>query len=239
MDMMLLLLIFGIFLGFFVQTIIGFGAALISLPILLYVMPLSEGVAYLSIFNLISTPFYIYKEWKYIDRKLLKELALSSGLGVLLGILILVYGHPILLKKALGVFILLFVINSLIKRKEIKLFPIMKPIFGFLGGFFSGVFSTGGPLYVIVVKDETTDIRVFRATMFGVLGFVTLIRIPALAMGEVLTIGQLHNSLIVLPFFILALYVGKKIYLKLNENLMRKFILGSLFISGIMLIIKG
>jgi len=239
MDTMLLILIIGIFMGFFVQTIIGFGAALISLPILLYVMPLSDGVAYLSIFNLISAPFYIYKEWKFIDRKLLKELALSSIFGVLLGILVLVYGHPILLKKALGAFILLFVINSLIKKKEIKLFPIMKPIFGFLGGFFSGVFSTGGPLYVIVVKDETKDVTVFRATMFGVLGFVTLVRIPALAMGEVLTMSQVYNSLIVLPFFILALYVGKKVYLKLNENLMRKFILASLFVSGLMLIIKG
>jgi hypothetical protein len=45
---------------------------------------------------------------------------------------------------------------------------------------FSGVFSSGGPLYVVVVKNETSDVKTFRATMFGILGLVTMMRIPVL-----------------------------------------------------------
>ena len=67
MDTMLLLLITGISIGFFIQTITGFAGALVSLPFLLFVMPLSDAIAYLSIFYSISTPIYVYKEWQNID----------------------------------------------------------------------------------------------------------------------------------------------------------------------------
>lgn len=239
MDMMLLLLTIGIFTGFFVQTITGFAGALIALPFLLFVMPLPDAIGYLSIFYFISTPIHVYKEWKYIDKPLLKKLALSSFFGLLIGIIVLAYGQPVILKKALGVFIILFVLNSLKANKEIQLISKMKYFFGFLGGFFSGVFSTGGPLYLVIVKNETSDVKTLRATMFGVLGLITFMRIPVLAFEGILTLNQLYNSLYVLPFFILALILGKKVYLKLNELFLKRIMLGLLFLSGIMLLIKN
>ncbi|PIF63004.1 hypothetical protein CLV00_2680 [Flavobacterium sp. 11] len=237
--MMLLLLTIGIFTGFFVQTITGFAGALIALPFLLFVMPLPDAIGYLSIFYFISTPIHVYKEWNYIDKPLLKKLALSSFFGLLIGIIVLAYGQPVILKKALGVFIILFVLNSLKANKEIQLISKMKYFFGFLGGFFSGVFSTGGPLYLVIIKNETSDVKTLRATMFGVLGLITFMRIPVLAFEGILTVNQLYNSLYVLPFFILALILGKKVYLKLNELFLKRIMLGLLFLSGIMLLIKN
>jgi len=235
MNTTLLVLTIGIFAGFFIQTIIGFGGALIALPFLLLVMPLSEAVSYISIFYLISAPIYVYREWEHIDKSLLKKIAISSFFGVLVGIVVLVYGKPLILKKALGIFIMLFVLNSLRVKKKSMLFKKTKHFLGFLGGFFSGVFSTGGPLYVMIVQDETTDVKTFRATMFGTLGLVTLMRIPVLVVGGVMTMSQIYNSLYVLPFFVLALFLGKKVYLKLNDALVKKIILALLFVSGLIL----
>ncbi len=56
-------------------------------------------------------------------------------------------------------------------------------------------------------------------------------------MGDILTFTQLYNSLLVLPILVLAIYLGIKIYLILNEILLKKTILGFLFISGIILVI--
>ncbi|PKH68291.1 permease [Flavobacterium sp. ALD4] len=238
MDTMLLLLTIGIFTGFFIQTIIGFAGALIALPFLLFVMPLSEAVCYISIFYFISTPIYVYKEWKHIDKELVKKLALSSFIGVIVGIIVLTYGKPIILKKALGIFIILFVFNSLRINKVLPSITKMKHLFGFMGGFFSGLFATGGPIYVILIKNETNDVKTFRATMFASLGLVTVMRIPILVFGGFLSWNQLYNSLYVLPFFILALFLGKKVYLKLDDVLIKKIILGLLFISGALLLIN-
>ena len=239
MNVMIVLLTIGIFAGFFVQTITGFAGALIALPFLLFVMPLPDAIGYLSIFYMISTPFHVYKEWQYIDKLLLKKLALSSFFGLLIGIIVLSYGQPIILKKGLGIFIILFVLHNLLSNKEMQLVSRMKFFFGFLGGFFSGVFSTGGPLYLVIVKNETSDVKIMRATMFGVLGLITVMRIPVLAFEGILTVDQLYNSLYVLPFFILALVLGKKVYLKLNDVLLKKIMLGLLFLSGIVLLFKS
>ena len=238
MDTMLLLLTIGIFTGFFIQTIIGFAGALIALPFLLFVMPLSEAVCYISIFYFISTPIYVYEEWEHIDKELVKKLALSSFIGVIVGIIVLTYGKPIILKKALGIFIILFVLNSLRINKVLPLITKMKHLFGFMGGFFSGLFATGGPIYVMLIKNETNDVKTFRATMFASLGLVTVMRIPILVFGGFLSWNQLYNSLYVLPFFILALFLGKKVYLKLDDVLIKKIILGLLFISGALLLIN-
>jgi uncharacterized membrane protein YfcA len=235
MDITLLLLAIGIFAGFFIQTIIGFAGALIALPFLLCVMPLSEAVCYISIFYMISAPIYVYKEWEHIDKSLIKKITISSFFGVLVGIFVLMYGKPLILKKALGIFIILFVLNSLRIKKKSLLFKKLKHFFAFLGGFFSGVFSTGGPLYVMIVQNETTEVKTFRATMFAALGLVTLMRIPVLIAGGLMNMNHFYNSLYVLPFFILALFLGKKVYLKLDETLVKKIILGLLFISGVLL----
>lgn len=238
MDTMLLLLIIGIFTGFFIQTIIGFAGALVSLPFLLFVMPLPEAIAYITIFYAISSPIHIYKEWKRIDKKLLKKLIISSIIGVVIGGIVLLYSQPAILKKALGIFIILFVINKLKSKNDFKFSPKIEYVFGFLGGFFAGVFSTGGPLYVIAVKNAVIDLKTFRATMFAVIGLVTLIRIPVLVFGGALQFGQFYYVLLVLPFFILALFLGKKVYLKLNEAVLAKVVLGLLMASGIVLLIK-
>jgi uncharacterized membrane protein YfcA len=239
MNTMLIVLTIGIFFGFFIQSIIGFAGGLVALPFLLCVMPLSEAVSYISIFYLISTPIYLVKEWQDVDKQLLKNLAVSSFFGVLAGIIVLKFGKPLILKKALGIFILLFVVNSLRVEKDIPSSPKLKPFFGFLGGFFSGVFSTGGPLYVMIVQKETTNVKTFRATMFGTLGLVTVMRIPVLIIGGVMTMKEVYNSMYVLPFFILALFLGKKVYLKLDDILIKKIILVLLFVSGIMLLLNN
>ncbi|TDE00645.1 sulfite exporter TauE/SafE family protein [Flavobacterium sandaracinum] len=239
MDLMLLLLIIGIFLGFFIQTISGFAGALVALPFLLLVMPLTEAVSYISIFYSLSSPIYFYKEWKNMDKPLLKKLALTSFFGILIGSIVLIYGQPILLKKALGLFIILFVLNSLITKNKQPFGFKIQSILGLLGGFFSGVFSTGGPLYAIIIKNKTDDVKVFRATMFGILGLVSMMRIAVLVFEGILTATELHNSLYVLPFFIAALILGNMVYLKLNEGFLKKLILGLLFISGTVLLIKN
>ena len=239
MDMMLLLLIIGIFLGFFIQTISGFAGALVALPFLLCVMPLTQAVCYISIFYSIASPIYFYKEWKNMHKVLLKKLAVTSLIGILIGSIVLIYGQPTILKKALGVFIVLFVLNNILNKNNWKFGVKLEFILGLFGGFFSGVFSTGGPLYAVIIKNETSDIGVFRATMFGILGLVSMMRISVLVFEGVLTTTELQNSLYVFPFFILALILGKIVYSKLNERFMKKLILGLLMLSGIVLLIKN
>lgn len=226
----------GIFTGFYVQTVIGFAGSLMALPILLLGMQLPDAIAYISLFYLFSSGFLLAKEWRNIDRKIILQLVIASVLGVILGILVLNFSKPILLKKGLGIFILLYVAYISIGKRKIKLNKKGVASFGILAGFFSGVFSTGGPLYVICVENTVKDVKVFRATMIGVLGLVTITRIPALAISGMLNFSHLKMTLFVFPVFLFAQFLGKRTFKKINEDLFKKLLIVLLSISGLLLL---
>jgi hypothetical protein len=228
----------GIFMGFFIQTLLGFAGALIALPILLLVLGLQDAIAYISIFYLFSSVYLIYQEWKYIDKRIILKLTIATILGVAIGIWVLAHGKPLFLKNALGVFILLYVIYTIYAKDKVFKQPKLEFLFGLAGGFFSGLFSTGGPLYVIIIKNSAITMKSFRATMFGILGLITLVRIPTLYIAGILNMEQVRYSLYIMPFFILAIYLGKKAYAKLNEIVLKKGVLALLFLSGVMLLFK-
>jgi uncharacterized protein len=232
-----LILGIGIFLGFFVQTLVGFAGALVALPILLLAFKLPDAIAYVSIFYLFSSSFLIKKEWQNIDRQVILKLTIGSVIGVILGIVVLTYSKPVVLQKALGVFILLYIVYVLVGKKEMTTNNTANWILGALGGFFSGVFSTGGPLYVISVKNSVREMQAFRATMIGVLGLVTLVRVPALAVSGTLTMQHVKMSLLLLPVFFLAQYLGTQLFSKINETFFKRLLLGLLFFSAIGLIL--
>jgi len=238
MDAELLILLgTAIFCGFFVQTVVGFAGSLIALPILLIGLKLPDAIAYISIFYLFSSISLVYKEWKNIDKSVIGKLSIPSIIGVLVGIFALTYSQPVILKRALGVFILIYVAYVIIGKIDLKLGKKGIMLFGVVGGFFSGIFSTGGPLYVIAVKNSVEEVKIFRATMIGVLALITFVRLPSLAIGGVLNSGHLKMSLIIFPIFILAQFLGNYFFLKINEVLFKKVLLGLLSLSGTALIL--
>lgn len=232
----LIILAIAIFCGFFVQSLVGFAGSLVALPILLFAVKLPDAIAFVSIFYLFSSSYMIYKEWRNIDKDTIVRLTLASLIGVVLGIVVLTYSKPVVLQTGLGVFILLYVGYVLLGKKELTLGKKTNWTFGVMGGFFSGVFSTGGPLYVISVKNTVKEAKTFRATMIGVLALITLIRIPALSISGALNLQHLQMSLIVLPVFFLAQFLGIKFFPKINEAQFKKILLFILSLSGLALI---
>lgn len=234
----IIILIIGVGLGFYIQTIAGFAAALIALPIILNVLNIQESVALLSIFFLLFSIVLIYKNWKLINKKIVTEMSIGIIFGLILGIFILKFGNPIVLKKALGIFILLFVGYSYINKKKIKIFNKLVIVYGFFGGLFSGLFSTGGPLFVVCIYNKLNKSNIIRATIIGTLGITDFFKIPLLIYFDILTYDVFLLSLYVLPFFLIALFLGHKTYNRVNENTFKNIVMILLILSGISLIVR-
>lgn len=234
----LIVIILGIFFGNFVQTVIGFAGALVAIPILLLVIGLTDAISYVTIFYAISSVYLTIKEWKDVDKNTVVSIIISSLIGIAIGTWILTFGDPQFLKRALGIFILIYVVYTYFDKNETRDMSKLKFFFGFLGGFSSSLFSIGGPMYVIIVRGVTSNMKIFRATMFGILSLVTVIRIPALAFTGLLDGTHLYYSLYIFPFFILSIYLGKKMFDVLNEIIFKKILLILLLLSGLVLTFK-
>ena len=230
----------AIFLGFFVQTITGFAAGLVAAPILLIIFDLPETIALLSIFFLIFSAIQLPKEWKNINKPIIKEIFLSILVGLILGIFLLKHADVIVLKKSFGFFIILYVIYSFFKDKKIKILKKLGILFGFLGGFTSGVYSGGGIFFVPYINNKLDNTKNIRATIIGALAIGNFLRVPLIIQNGILTYDIFLKSIFIMPFFLASLYLGQKFYKKLEKNkqAFQRVLLLLLFLSGLSLIIS-
>lgn len=234
----LLIMAVGISLGFFAQTITGFGAALVSLPILLLILSLPDAMSLMSIFLLLFSLILAYQNRTLINKKVVLQMAIGGTLGMILGVQTLKWGNPVILKKALGIFIVGYVLHAILSKREIQSFKKLGFLFSILGGFFSGLFSSGGPLFITYIHNKLKDIKVVRATLIGTLAITNTLRIPLLTQAGLMNKAILMNAAYLLPFFLLAIFLGSKFFHHLNEHLLKRFFLFVLLASGIALIIK-
>jgi len=228
----------GIGLGFYVQTVAGFAAGLFAIPILISVLPMQEAIALMSIFLLIFSVILVYKNWKKIEQKTVLELSVGVIIGLGVGILILKTGNPIFLKRVLGAFTILFVAYNFISRNKLKIPGNLGVLFGLAGGIFSGMFSAGGPPYVMYIYNRIDSASIFRATIIGILAVTNTLRVPMLVVSDILTPDTLLIAMYMLPVFIIALLLGNKTYHKVNEGKFKTILMILLGISGISLLIR-
>jgi uncharacterized protein len=230
-----------IFIAFFFGSVFGFGSGLISVSILSILLGVKEGVTLLMIFQfligLILT-FTIYKQLKFEHIKFL-ILGLIIGLGV--GMFLLSTLDNQILKKILGIFILIYLIKELFFKK-IEIRPKLKKQFGFLmgllAGFFQGLSGTGGPPLVIYYNTIFKEKKLFRAHLILTLLITNSIRIGPAWFSGLITNEIINLALIILPFFLISIYIGSKLHLKVEEDIYKKTIYVILFFSAISLIIK-
>ena len=229
-------LITAIFLAFFSQTVLGFSGSPIALPILLLGHDLAISVITLSVLQFLQSTYLSQKHWKEIDKKVVLEIIVWVMLGVIIGIFFLKSWDPVILKKILGVLILLFVAYSSFKKKRIAIFKKMGAFFGFLAGIFSGVFSIGGPIFVTYFYSKIEDHKIMRASLLGVIALMATLRMPILAYNNLLTHEVWLRVLIAFPFFALSIFLGQKFFKKIDKEIFNKLVLTFMFLAGISLL---
>jgi len=158
--------------------------------------------------------------------------------GTALGVTLLVNLPKKTAMTALGVFILLFAVYSLIPHRSRN--PISVTwgwIAGLAGGITSTLFGAGGPPYVIYLSHRGLSKEQFRAT----LGLTTMTSISLRVVAFLIT-GLLLNAqvwltaLFTVPAILLGIWVAQRIYLKISREALMKAVAVMLLASGASLI---
>lgn len=239
MDWIVILVVgLAIFFGFFVQTVIGFAASVIAVPIILSVCKLSDAVAIMAVLLFVFSFILVLKNYKEMDKKMLFEMGIGIILGIIVGVVVLKHTNPAILKKGLGIFVVLYALYSLNQQKTIAIFNKLGFLFSFVGGIFSGLYTTGGPVYVTYIANKLSKASNLRATIIGVMGISNFARLPILVANNLVPFYCIKVALFVSPLFVLSLYLGHIIYPKIDENLFKRIVLAVLLISGLILILK-
>ncbi|MDZ7805279.1 sulfite exporter TauE/SafE family protein [Thiohalophilus sp.] len=236
----LLLVTCAILLAAYVfRGITGFGSGLIAIPLLALFLPLTFVVPYISVVDVTASLVHGWRHRRHTAWRDVLTVLPFTVLGVVLALYLLKRLDTSMLVNALGVFVLLFAVYSLVgpvlKRQISARWSVAA---GSLGGIVGTLFGTGGPLYVIYYQLRGLPKSVFRSTIATVFLIEGGIRLSGYA------IAGLYNREVLLwiagslPLMAIGLYIGGHIHTTITQRQFQRAIGVLLIISGMALLVK-
>jgi len=162
-------------------------------------------------------------------------------IGIALGgtLLLKLPRDPALL--ALGIFASIYGTYILAGSRKFAHLPggLVWPV-GVVGGVFSALFGTGGPIYIIFLSARIDDKSALRATSAIVVAAAVWIRLVFfIATGLLLDARLLAMVVLLLPIMALGLWLGNHLHHALSRGGVLRLIAGLLVINGVALILRA
>lgn len=219
----------------FVQSITGFGFAVVGAPLLLFFMEPREVVSLMVFGAFILNLMVIYKTSGMSDPKVIWPMFFASLIGIIPGVYILKVVDGSILKLLIGSAILLvsFVMagNYTVKIKRQKLATVLV---GILSGFMGGSTSLSGPPVALFLMNQQQDKEAFRANLvryFCIGNIATLIVMYYMGTMDMVVLKQ---GIYTIPGIVLGVWLGEKAFQKVSPQMFRWFSLAVVFFCGVM-----
>tara|TARA_B100001027_G_scaffold82399_1_gene56480 strand:+ start:1870 stop:2604 length:735 start_codon:yes stop_codon:yes gene_type:complete len=221
------------------QGYLGFGGAIISVPILVILFGPVTAVG-------VITPLYIFgaitilpNALKCFDWKEVAPLSISGSISIFVGLSFLVNADPITLKKIMGVFILLTTFLLILDR------PYNGPrnlISSLIAGFSTGAVTggtgiPGAPIMVMYYLSAKVPAKVQRANILITGCIFCFCVICGLALNKIYDQKIILIIIILSPIFILANRLGQHLFKIAPTSWFKIIAYGILILSGLSLLI--
>lgn len=218
----------------------GFGSTAIAVPILAHFMPLTFAVPLMVVLDLAAAAFIGHTGREHVSRAELKRILPWLLVGIVLGATVLVKVPQPPLKIALGVFVIVVGINSLVNpRSRGAISRWWSVPTGIVGGVAAALFGAGGPIYATYLSGRLDDKSALRSTLARLISVSALIRTVVYALGGLLLHVALWIAAFALtPFVWLGLRAGGRIHTGLTAIQMRRAVGGLLVVSGSVLLAR-
>jgi hypothetical protein len=239
--MEILALILSIIIAFFAFITLGlsgFGSSLVMVPLMLLFLDIKLVVPATLILNVISCTIIAIHSRSFVKKKYLISLAIGGLTGAIVGTYFLATFENIILKKIYGIIVILFALNTLFPKIELKSSNKIYGVFsGLIAGLFGAIYQTGGPPIVIYLSYQIRKKEVLRATMLAFWVILDLWILFLYLNSGLINNSVINFSLILLPSLILGIILGSKIHHKINECLFKKIIGIILVFTGMILVL--
>jgi len=227
-----------IFLATFTRSALGFGDALIAMPLLALVLDMQTATPLVAFGASTIAITILLRQWRSVDIKAAWRLILSSLVGIPFGLLLLKAAPESTVKAILGVVLIGFGLYNLVKP---NLPPLRSEklayVFGWVAGVLGGAYNTNGPPVVIYGTLQKWDPENFRATLqcyFLPTGLMILI---GHGVAGLWTPTVLRLYVYSLPVIMLAIFVGGKLNKVMSGGQFNRVIYALLVVMGALLFV--
>ena len=221
-------------LGGFMRGFVGFGGALVSVPVLSLAFGPHMAVAVSSVMSLPSVFQLLPDAIRHSERAVVVPIGIATFLTTPIGMWILMSSSPALMKIAISA--LVVVMTLMLATGWTLKANIGKPTLvaaGVAGGLIQGSAGIGGPPVVAVALSRPGGAAVQRGNVLGVMTSIALSSLLPLAWYGLFTRASVLIGALLLPIYMLATAIGSR-YFALGGHLhYRRAALATLLAVGV------
>jgi hypothetical protein len=219
----------------------GFGSSIIAVPALAHAFPLTFAVPLVTALDCAATANASFRQWRRAEFAEIRRILPTMLLGIAAGTTLLVNlpRAPALL--ALGVFVAGYGAYVLAGPREWRAVrPFWAWPIGLLGGVFSVLFGTGGPIYMVYLSARIGDKTALRATSSVLVTISVLIRTGVfVATGLLLNAPLLVAAAVLLPVMLAGYFLGNRLHFALSRAGVMRLIALLLVGNGALLVVRA
>ena len=228
------------FLATFVRATLGFGEALMAVPVLALIIPIQVAVPVAVLISISVAAAILVQDWRHVHLRSAGWLILSTLIGTPLGLLLLtrVPANPV--KAGLGLVILAFALYGLLRRELVVLKDDrLAWAFGFSAGVLGGAYGMNGPPLVVYGALRGWSAQRFRATLQGYFLVASLMAVAGYWLSGLWTADVTHYYLVSLPGVALALLLGRLTLSRMNARVFMRWVNVALMVVAAMLLAES
>lgn len=229
-----------LFLSTLSRGLIGFGNALVAMPLLALFVPIEIAAPLVGLANLTSITIVLAGSWRSVDLKAAWRLVLACLIGIPIGLYFLKAVNERTVRIALGAILVVYGLYYLISPRlpylkgERAAYP-----FGLLSGILAGAFNANGPPIVVYGTLRRWPPESFRATLQGVFLPTTGMVVAGHALAGLWTADVLKLYAYSLPLMLLATLVGIRFGKRIPKEQFHRIVYGFLVAMGVLLIVRA
>ena len=227
------------FVGGVTTGLAGFAMELVVSGVWLHILTPIQTASLIMGYALLVQGYGIWKLRHAFDWRQITPFIIGGAIGVPIGTYSLTYIDPAYLRTGVGVLLMLYSFYGLArpKLKPIQAGPLADTTIGFLNGLLGGLTGLAGIVVVIWCQLHGWSKDVQRAVYQPVIVTAFLVSAVLLGASGAITSDTFELYILGLPMVLAGMWLGMKLYGRLDEAAFRKIILVLLLLSGFFLVV--
>ena len=240
LDSLTLVVVVVFFGATLLRSALGFGEALIAVPLLAFVLPVKVAAPVAVLVSITVAAVVVAQDWRHVHIRSAAQLVLFTLIGIPFGLLLLRSVPEPVVKGILGVLVTGFAVSALRYQDSYELTDDrLAWLFGMSAGVLGGAYGMNGPPLVVYGALRRWSPEHFRATLQGHF-------LPASVMGMIgywvaglWTPSVSRYYLLSLPTALLAIVLGRVINRRFDARRFFTYVHAGLIVSGAGLVLQA
>lgn len=234
--MQYLIYILALVFGVFVQSVSGFGAPLLAMPVGIMLLGMDTVKPSVSVISFVAGGIVVLTQYKYINVKELIRMVAVMLVGVFGGMWVSGNVSLKILAVVYSVLVILIGLKKLCFPSKRHPSVLLQNASLGIAGIMQGLFVSGGSFLAVYAMEKIPEKREFRATVNTVWVIINFIMVITHALTNNFSLDSLKLTGISLLPALLAVWLGSRLIGKINQKVFLTIVYLTIILSGAVLL---